>query len=258
MLRRLAVPCLLLAAACSTPSIGWTDPSAVVGAAGPARVSFDSAGQTRVVPDTASPAATPVAPGLCLSSLRTVWAARHLYAVWWSVRPDSSAVLFSASSPDSGKTWGAPAAVDTADVSSRGCGRPAPAVAAWGDDLHVAYSMAASEGTGVFFAHFMDGMLHSPVPVIYGERLVATAIAVEGDRVAVAYEEPNGSRQQVDVAISVTQGHIFERHTTASRAIDAASSPAVALAGPRIAVSWVTRRAADSVGTRIVRVGRIE
>jgi hypothetical protein len=118
--------------------------------------------------------------------------------------------------------------------------------------------MIASEGTGVFFAHFMGSMLHSPVPVIYGERLVATAIAAEGDRVAVAYEEPNGSRQQVDVALSVTQGHIFERHSTASRSIDAASSPAVALAGRHIAIAWVTRRAADSVGTHIVRVGRVE
>ena len=42
------------------------------------------------------------------------------------------------------------------------------------DDLHTAYSMIAPEGTGVFFAHFMGSMLHSPVVVIYGERLVST------------------------------------------------------------------------------------
>jgi hypothetical protein len=117
--------------------------------------------------------------------------------------------------------------------------------------------MIAPTGTGVFFAHFMGSMLHAPVAVIYGERLVATAIAADGDRVAVAYEEPNGPRQQVDVALSATQGHIFEGHTTASRSVDAASSPAVALAGPRIAVAWVTRRAADTTGTPIVRVGRL-
>ena len=66
--------------------------------------------------------------------------------------------------------------------------------------------MIAPEGTGVFFAHFMGSMLHSPVAVIYGERLVATAIAAEGDRVVVAYEEPNGTRQQVDVAMSHDAG----------------------------------------------------
>ena len=73
--------------------------------------------------------------------------------------------------------------------------------------------MIAPEGTGVFFAHFMGS--HAPLTgcrSIYGERLVATAIAAEGDRVAVAYEEPNGTRQQVDVALSQTQGHIFEWH----------------------------------------------
>jgi hypothetical protein len=126
-----------------------------------------------------------------------------------------------------------------------------------GDDLHTAYSMIAPEGTGVFFAHFMGSMLHSPVVVIYGERLVATAIAAEGDRVAVAYEEPNGSRQQVDVSVSVTQGHIFERHSVASRSIDAASAPAIALAGQHVAVSWTTRRQMDSTGTRVVRTGRL-
>ena len=117
--------------------------------------------------------------------------------------------------------------------------------------------MIAPEGTGVFFAHFMGSMLHSPVAVIYGERLVATAIAAEGDRVAVAYEEPNGTRQQVDVALSQTQGHIFERHATASRDVDAATGPSVALAGPRLAVAWVTRRMTDSTAARVVREGRI-
>jgi len=117
--------------------------------------------------------------------------------------------------------------------------------------------MIAPEGTGVFFAHFMESMLHSPVAVIYGERLVPTAIAAEGDRVAVAYEEPNGTRRQVDVALSQTQGHIFEWHATASREIDAATQPGVALMGPRLAVAWVTKRMTDSSGARVVRVGRI-
>lgn len=117
--------------------------------------------------------------------------------------------------------------------------------------------MSAPEGTGVFFAHFMNSMLHSPVAVIYGERLVATAIAAEGDRVAVAYEEPNGARHQVYVSLSFTQGHIFERHTVASRSIDAASTPSVALAGSSVAVGWITRRPADTAGTQIIRTGRM-
>jgi hypothetical protein len=204
-------------------------------------------------------ASTIDAPGLCAGSVRATRGTHELHAAWWSVRRDSSAGLYAATSNDSGRTWSAPSPVDTSDVSSRGCNRPPPSVAIVGDDLHVAYSMAAPEGTGVFFAHFMGAMLHSPVAVIYGDRLVPAALAVDGDTVAVAYTAPNGSRPQVDVAISWTQGHIFEYHGTASRDVDVAASPTVALDGREIAVGW-TANGADSAagGTRIVRVGRMQ
>lgn len=247
----------LLATACDTPPVEWSDPTPIDGPAVPSHLTLTATGQPRMVADSAPVGTVPADPALCRSSLQTVRGSARLYAVWWSVRRDSSAVLDAAWSSDSGKTWGKTSPVDTTDVSSRGCNRPPASLATSGDDLHVAYSMIAPEGTGVFFAHFMQSMLHSPVAVIYGERLVATAIAAEGDRVAVAYEEPNGTRQQVDVALSQTQGHIFEWHATASRDIDAATRPTVALAGPRLAVAWVTHRMTDSTGTRVVREGRI-
>jgi hypothetical protein len=257
---RLSMPMLLLVGlltACDTSPVEWSDPTPIEGPAGPAHLTITPTGQPRLVADSAPVGSIPADPSLCRSSLRTVRGTKRLYAVWWSVRRDSSAVLNAAWSSDSGKTWGKVSPVDTTDVSSRGCNRPPASVATTGDDLHVAYSMIAPEGTGVFFAHFMESMLHSPVAVIYGERLVPTAIAAEGDRVAVAYEEPNGTRRQVDVALSQTQGHIFEWHATASREIDAAIQPGVALMGPRLAVAWVTKRMTDSSGARVVRVGRI-
>jgi hypothetical protein len=109
----------------------------------------------------------------------------------------------------------------------------------------------------VFFAHYLATMVHSPVAVIYGDRLVPTAIAVDGDRIAVAYEDPNGKRRQVAVALSTSQGHIFESHIVASRDVDVATDPVVALAGRRIAISWLAQPAADSGTTRIVRHGQI-
>ena len=166
-------------------------------------------------------------------------------------------MLYTSASSDSGKTWGTPVKVDTADTGVHACERPAPSIAVVGDDLHIAYSMTASEGTGVFFAHFLGSMVHSPVAVIYGDRIVPTAIAAEGNRVAVAYEQPNGSRHQVGLALSSTQGHIFETHTTASRDIDDATSPSVALAGNTIAISWLSPRAGDTTMTRVVRVGHL-
>ncbi|MEP6492492.1 MAG: hypothetical protein ABJF01_07435 [bacterium] len=257
MRRAFVVLPLIALTACESPSVEWTDPVALGQAGAATRLIVDTGGNAHFAAEAASPAALPTAAGLCVSSVRTAVGSAHVYAVWWSVRPDSSARLEAASSPDFGKTWGTATAVDTSDVSSNGCRRPPPAVAVVGDDLHLAYSMVAPEGTGVFFAHFMSSMLHSPVAVIYGERLVSTAIAADAERVAVAYEEPNGTRRQVDVAISSSQGHIFEWHATASRDIDMASQPAVALAGHHLAVAWTTQRTADSTSTHVVRSGQI-
>lgn len=258
MLRRL-LPLLCVAlAACDTDPIEWQDPAAVAPRPPSSHLAFDAAGAAAFVPDSVPPVTPPALPGVCKNTFRTARGATRLYGAWWSVRPDSSAVLYSATSQDDGKTWGTPTAVDTLDVSSRGCDRPPPSITTSGDDLHTAYSMIAPEGTGVFFAHYMGSMLHSPVVVIYGERLVATAIAADGDRVAVAYEDPNGRRQQVNVSVSLTQGHIFERHATASRPIDAASTPSVAIADSRVAVGWITRRALDTAGTQIIRIGRLK
>jgi hypothetical protein len=253
---------LLLLVACEAPLVDWADPTAAAPVPGPSRLVVDTAGSARFVADTAGARVelpTPT-PGRCERSLRRAAATVHAYAIWWSVRADSSAVLYVARSADAGRSWAKPVAIDTADMSSNGCDRPPPSLTTVGDDVYVAYSMIAPDGRGVFFAHMMSGMLHSPVPVVYGDRLVNTAIAAQDPRVAVAYEDPNGSRRQIGVALSTTQGHLFEWRTTASRVIDDATSPAVALAGRMLAVSWIAGRGEqhDSTDRRVVRVGRIQ
>ena len=250
-----ALASLVALAACDQPPVNWTDPVPIEQPSAASRLILDGA-TPRFVIDSAPTEVLPPSTGRCDPAVVTT-RARKAAAAWWSVRPDSSAVLFVSASADSGKTWGTPAQVDTSDVSSTGCRRPPPSIVTVGDDVYVAYSMAAPEGTGVFFAHTMSGMVHSPVPVIYGERLVATAIAADASHVVVAYEEPNGTRRQVDLALSRTQGHLFEMHTTASRSVDNATLPFVALSDSTLAVSWLTRAAADSTATRVVRVGRI-
>lgn len=254
---RAALGFVALLVACDAPPIEWSEPVLAVVDAANTQLSVDSAGHTTFVTRAPISVTPPTAAGLCAATLQAVPSPAHVYAVWWSVRPDSSAILYAASSADSARSWQAPVAVDTSDVSSRGCSRPPPSLTTVGDDLQLAYSMIAPEGTGVFYAHFMGSMLHSPVSVIYGERLVATAIAAQGDRVIVAYEEPNGTRQQIDVAVSSTQGHVFEVHTTASRSVDEAVAPAVALAGRSVAVAWTTQRTPGGQSSRVVRVGRL-
>lgn len=253
----------LLSSACDKPVVAWSDPEPIASATGngPTRLVVDSTGVASFVSDTAATAVTlpAPAPGVCEHSLQTARGTVHAYAGWWSIRPDSSAALYVAHSADGGRSWAGTVAIDTSDVSSNGCDRPPPSLTTVGDDVYVAYSMIAPEGKGVFFAHIMGGMLHAPVAVIYGERLVHTAIAAQDPRVAVAYEDPNGSRQQIGVALSTTQGHLFDWRTTASRSIDHAVQPAVALRGIELAVSWSPARSAGGDSTRrIVRVGRIQ
>jgi hypothetical protein len=245
----------IAAAACDKAPVEWTDPVSIAQPAASSRLEI-AGGSPRFVADSAPMDVLPATIGRCDRVVSHSGPGKSA-AAWWSVRPDSSAVLYVSASADSGRAWGTPTPVDTSDVSSAGCRRPPPSLVTVGDDVYVAYSMAASEGTGVFFAHTMGGMVHSPVPVIYGERLVATAIAADARFVVVAYEEPNGTRRQIDVAISESQGHLFETHTTASRSVDNATSPEVALADSTLAVSWLTRAVPDSAASRVVRVGRM-
>jgi|KBSSwiStaDraftv2_1062776.scaffolds.fasta_scaffold426974_1 hypothetical protein len=249
---------LVALAGCGPEPVAWSDPKPIQPVEPPSRLVVDSMGSARYVADTVRPSSTPSAAGLCAATLRTSQGRSLLFASWWSVRADSSAVLYLARSADRGQGWLPAQKVDTTDVSTNGCRRPAPALTTVGDDVYVAYSMIAPEGKGVFFSHSMGGMLHTPVSVIYGERLVETGIAADEHRVAVAYEEPNGSRPQIDVAISVTQGHLFDWHTTASRGIDVASSPAVAMSGPQLAVSWLNTQPQGGPPNRVVRVGRLQ
>ena len=252
---------VLLLTGCDKPFVDWGDPEPIATVAGdrPATLTVDSTGAARFVAETSTARITPPtpAPGTCEHSLQTARGTVHAFAGWWSVRPDSSAALYVARSVDGGQSWDGRIAIDTSDVASNGCDRPPPSLTTVGDDVYVAYSMIAPEGKGVFFAHVMGGMLHAPVAVIYGERLVHTAIAAQDPRVAVAYEDPNGSRQQVGVALSSTQGHLFDWRTTASRSIDHAVLPAVALAGRVLAVSWTPSQTGDST-RRVVRIGRIQ
>jgi len=256
----LAGAALITLAACDAPPIAWDAPVAIARVAPPSHLVVDSAGHAAFVADTLRVASLPaVAAGAarCAASVQTAAGATRVFAAWWAVRPDSSAGLYAAWSTDGGRSWAPPIAVDTTDISSRGCSRPPPSLTAVDDDIYIAYSMVAPEGNGAFRERF--GREPGPYAAIGYEamRSVLEAISAAGDRVAVAYEDPNGRRQEVEVAFSVTQGHIFEVHTPASRGVDVATSPDVAFAGDAIAVSWVEHRFGSDSTTTVVRVGRL-
>jgi hypothetical protein len=245
--------------ACAAGSaVQWSEPVAAKVASAETELVVDSTGRVRWVPLPEQPA-WPRLPGACAQSIRARAGSRALYGVWWTARADSSAVLVAGRSADRGTSWQRTIVVDSADASAVGCRRPPPSIAVVADDVFVAYAMKAPDGTGVFFAHSMDGtsMFHAPVAIVYGDRLVPSAVASDGQRVAVAYEEPNGAARSVGVALSRTQGHIFEARVPASTADNNIMLPYVAIAGPTIAVGWTLHPGDEQGLVTVTRVGRM-
>lgn len=185
-------------------------------------------------------------PNLCPRSLRVAGdPGKPLHAVWWSLRPDSSASLLASRSDNRGITWNAVVPVDTTDVSRAGCERLPPAIAVdkYSGYIHVVYSLENPNGTGVFFSHSMEGgqLYHAPVPIVFGSRETAADVAAERSRVVVAYEDPNQRVQsagRIALAISQTDGHIFEHRLPVTSSGAAVGEPAVAISGDKIAVAW--------------------
>lgn len=179
----------------------------------------------------------PSAPGMCHNTLVRRPGNGVVYAAWWSVRPDSTAVLMVAKESRGGG-WSVPEAADTMDAGRSGCRRAAPAMAVSNGSVYLAYGMNAKEGPGVFTVHWMQGMTHAPVAVVYGERFGGTSIAVRGDTVVVAYEDPNTDPRRIGVAVSTTGSHLFQYRTLVSPPTGAARDPLVSLDSAGIVVVW--------------------
>jgi hypothetical protein len=208
------------------------------------------------------PPALPSGSAVCEGSIVAAQARGDTaFAAWWSPRADSTARLLVARSDDAGHTWLAPETADSTDNGHTGCGRPAPFIATDTTNgyVHVVYFMLAAEGPGIFFTHSMGGgeMFHSPVPIVYGERASASAVAVNGDTVAVAYIDPNAATPQLWVALSQTTGHIFDTRMEVSPSTVQASRPAVAVRGHAIAVAWLETNRSGSAPTMVVQTGRV-
>ncbi len=213
----------------------------------------------------------------CPQSLR--WASGRgdeRVAAWWALRPDRTAEVMASRSTDGGRTWDTAARVDTLDRGAVGCERPAPSVAVDTTNgfVHLAYSMTAPEGRGVFYAHRMDprAAFEPPQVIVYGERPATTSVVSAGDLVLVAYEDPNtGGRPFVSVAVSRTAGHTWDERFAASEGSMSAERPLVRVRGTDVALGWVERSAPRELTTIedprvattpyptgvVVRVGRL-
>lgn len=185
-----------------------------------------------------------IGPGLtrgCEASLRVSQSGNSAFATWWETRPDSSAVLL-ASRAMHGGPWEKPVIADSTDRSARGCGRPAPAIVADAASgyVHIAYFVEQPNSPGVFFAHSMDSAatFHSPVPIVFGKNPSRVSMDASGDRVIVAFEDPNANQPAIGISLSRTMGHIFEHRSQATSFNVRARQPVVRLEGDSIRLWW--------------------
>lgn len=222
---------ILTSIACTELPVAWSD---VAYSRDPiARVAADGG----LVPD---------AKG-CSGSVRSVSIDGVTHAVWWSVRNDSSSILRYATKTN-GK-WMKAVSVDTTDSSSSGCDRIAPALHVDGrGNIYLAYFLEPATGSGIFFSHQMDNTgFHDPVSIAFGNRPSASSIAASGDRIAVAYQEPNSGRGEIWVALSRNMGHIFEHRIAVSSPSQVAGNPQARLSGTQLEIGWQELIQADSI-----------
>jgi hypothetical protein len=164
-----------------------------------------------------------------------------------------------ATSSRDGVTWTPPVRLDTVDVSRLGCRRPPPALFAdhQRGNVYVVYAMRAPEGPGLFLSHSMDGArtFHSPVAIVYGERLGLASVAADSFNVIVAYEDPNSTPTRISIALSNTMGHLFDFREVVSSEDVAGSEPHVTVQGKDVTLQW--RRASGDSTKRIERRGTL-
>ena len=192
--------------------------------------------------------------GACLASVR--WArdgASDVAVAWWVAHPDSSVTLELSRSRDDGAHWERFGPAEVRDRGVRGCARPAPAIAldAGSGYVHLAYFLEPASGAGIFYEHLMElvvhtaagstssqAMFHAPIAIVYGETPREAGVAAHGDTVVVAYQDPNGPGPTIEVAVSVTAGHVFAPSVTASGAGVGAGEPLASTHGGMVAVAW--------------------
>lgn len=261
--RHLPLLLLLAGSACVPQPVAWEETVALgEGAlADTLRLALDEAG----VPSLSgawTPPTWPDEPAACVRTRRAVQAPDGAaYASWFSVRPDSSVVLRVARSDRGGQAWNAPVTADSTDVGTAGCARPVPFLAAdaLNGYVHLAYQLVGREGAGLFFTHSMErgALWHEPVPIVYGDRPTAATVASRGDTVVVVYEDPNSRLPRLGLAVSRTQGHIFEARTDVSADHGESTGPLVAVRGDRVAIVWTASQRGGRWPRIVRRVGTL-
>ena len=106
-------------------------------------------------------------------------------------------------------------------------------------------------------------MVGSNKPLLTNARRPVAGVTISGcgvlngDTVAVAFEDPNSRMPRLGLALSMTQGHIFERRAAVSDENGEARTPRIAVRGGRIAIAWTTTQRGGALARTATRTGII-
>ncbi len=79
---------------------------------------------------------------------------------------------------------------------------------------------------------------HSPVPIVFGRNPSRVSVASRGNKVIVAFEDPNAAEPIVGVSLSRTMGHLFEERMSVSSGNGRAEQPVIRLSHDSIHLWW--------------------
>ena len=78
----------------------------------------------------------------------------------------------------------------------------------------------------------------TPVPIVFGKNPARVSMDASGDRVVVAFEDPNANQPAIGISLSKTMGHLFEHRSQATSFNVRARQPVVRLDGDSIHLWW--------------------
>jgi hypothetical protein len=86
----------------------------------------------------------------------------------------------------------------------------------------------------------MDGgkTFHGVVPIVFGKNPAFVSVGAHGDRVAVAFEDPNSAAPAIGISFSQDYGHTFAESQIISGQGELARQPKVELESANVRVWW--------------------
>jgi hypothetical protein len=165
-----------------------------------------------------------------------------VYLAWRTVLPGNVRDIVVARSTDGGASWGEAQRVHADDWVFDGCPHAGPSLAVDAQHrLHVGWWTGKPGRAGVFYARADDGVTFgAPVALATAasSRPSHVQLAVDGERVAVTWDDGFTQSPSVRVRVSRDAGATFGDEVRASSAERVASFPVIAFARGTLTLAW--------------------